>query len=161
MLFDNAPSTHVSLRAYIDPNGFTSTSLLEFLQSFPMISHLQLSAAAYTVRPVSLDNEFMALFGPPHNLCPMLTHITFTSLADTSGFSDAAALAFIKARMAMPTPLQRFEAQFSRQMEFDIMPELQSFISDGLKVVIEYAEAPWKFRPQRGLKKLESFRNSI
>ncbi|KAF7363761.1 hypothetical protein MSAN_01033900 [Mycena sanguinolenta] len=112
------------------------------------------------LRPVSLDDEFMALFGPPHNLCPMLTHLTL--LAEASGFSDAAALAFIKTRMAMPTPLQRFEAQFSRQMEFDIMPELQSFIANGLELVVQYAAAaPWKFKPRKGLNNLWSFQNPI
>ncbi|KAF7363758.1 hypothetical protein MSAN_01033600 [Mycena sanguinolenta] len=151
---NNVPGSlaHVSLKADIDLDRFTPSSLLEFLQSLPTISHLRLSSVIYTDRPVSLDDEFMALFGPPHNLCPMLTHITL--LPHSTGFSDAAALAFIRARMAMPTPLQRFEANFRRQMELNIMPELQSFISDGLKVVVGYAPAPWKFKPQNGLDKL-------
>ncbi|KAF7363747.1 hypothetical protein MSAN_01032500 [Mycena sanguinolenta] len=151
---NNAPGAldHVSLKADIDPNRFTSSSLLEFLQSFPTISHLRLSAAMYAARPVSLDDGFIALFGPPHNLCPMLTHITL--FAHAAGFSDAAALVFIKARMRMPTPLRRVGAEFRRPMELDIMPELRSFILDGLQVVVKYAPSPWKFKPQNGLDRL-------
>jgi hypothetical protein len=54
--------------------------------------------------------------------------------------SDAAALAFVKARMAMPTLLQQPRVSFGRAMELDIMPELQSFISgSGLQVNIKYS----------------------
>ncbi|KAJ6502200.1 hypothetical protein C8R45DRAFT_1209810 [Mycena sanguinolenta] len=156
VLHNNAPGTlsDVSLMADIDSNRFTPSALLEFLQSFPTIPHLRLSVVAfpkYAARPVSLDDEFMALFAPPHNLCPMLTHITLLTPAE---FTDAAALAFIKARMAMPTPLRRFRAEFKRPMELDILPELESFISNGLKVVVEYAQAPRKFKPENGLDKL-------
>ncbi|KAJ7755098.1 hypothetical protein B0H14DRAFT_2635321 [Mycena olivaceomarginata] len=47
-------------------------------------------------------------------------------------FSDVAALAFVKARIAMPSSLQIFQAQFYRPMEVDIIPELQPLIADGL-----------------------------
>ncbi|KAJ6502174.1 hypothetical protein C8R45DRAFT_1190541 [Mycena sanguinolenta] len=157
VVLDNAPGTlsHVSLKADIDSNRFTTSALLEFLQSFPTISHLRLSAVAlpkYGARPVSLDDRSMALFAPPRNLCPMLTHITL--LTHSAGFTDAAALAFIKARMAMLNPLRRFRTEFKRPMELDILPELESFISNRLKVVVEYAQTPRKPKPENGLDKL-------
>ncbi|KAJ6508575.1 hypothetical protein C8R45DRAFT_1208220 [Mycena sanguinolenta] len=73
------------------------------------------------------------------------------SLEDVAFFSDAAALAFIKARIAMPTPLQRFHAEFNRSMEFDVTPELRSFILDGLQVAIHYSELRRRFTARDGL----------
>ncbi|KAF7348310.1 F-box domain-containing protein [Mycena sanguinolenta] len=149
-----APPNQECLSLDIDLNRFTSTSIHELLQSFPMISHLQLSSKVFPP-PEWLNDGFMALFGPPHNFCPVLTHITFLSPA--AGFSDAATLAFIKARMAMATPLRRFQAQFNRPMESDIMPELKPFISDGLQVVRKYPPTPWSFRARDGLDGARSF----
>ncbi|KAJ7845402.1 hypothetical protein B0H14DRAFT_976125 [Mycena olivaceomarginata] len=133
------------MSADIDASLFTLSGLQELLQSFPTISHLKLSQT-----PLHSDDAFIAIL---HNLvCPMLTNIT---LPDTSaGISDAAVLAFIKARMALPTPLQRFWASFRRTRELDIMLELQSFISDGLHVSIEYFPqglSQWEFWPRHGL----------
>ncbi|KAJ7845400.1 hypothetical protein B0H14DRAFT_2358083 [Mycena olivaceomarginata] len=138
-------ATRGSLSADIDTNRFTSSGLHEFLQSFPTISHLRLSSNNF--QEFVPDDAFIALL---HHLCPMLTNITI--LPPSAGFSDAAALAFVKARMAMPTPLQEFRVRFSRARELDIMLELQSFISDGLHVSIEYfPEGEWEFRPRDGL----------
>jgi hypothetical protein len=133
------------MSADIDTSRFTLSSLQQLWQSFPTISHLRLSQGV-----LPDDDAFIALL---HNLvCPMLTNIT---LLDTSAdISDAAVLAFIKARMALPTPLQRFWASFDRARELDIMLELQSFISDGLHVSIEYfpsGPSQWEFRPRDGL----------
>ncbi|KAJ6466428.1 hypothetical protein C8R45DRAFT_488794 [Mycena sanguinolenta] len=94
------------------------------------------------------DDEFLACLCPPHNLCPMLTELTLTGPSNT--FSDAAVLALIQARMTMVTPLQRFRAEFLRKKELDIIPDLQSFISDGLQVTLEYPSL-WEFKPRAGL----------
>jgi hypothetical protein len=85
-----------------------------------------------------------------------MTNITLLEPSD--GLSDAAVLAFVKARMALPTPLQEFRVCFSRARELDIMLELQSFISDGLHVSIEYLPGlpEWEFRPRDGLDVLSS-----
>jgi hypothetical protein len=138
--------------ADIDTDRFTSSGLHELLQSFPTISHLRLSSN-FASQGFVPDDAFIALL---HNLCPMLTNITI--LPPSAGFSDAAALAFVKARMATPTPLQEFRVHFSRARELDIMLELQSFISDGLQVSIEYFPgfSQWEFRPHNGLDVLSS-----
>ncbi|KAJ6508594.1 hypothetical protein C8R45DRAFT_447431 [Mycena sanguinolenta] len=128
--------TRGRLSVDIDLTRFTSTtSLRESLQSFPKICRLRLVAGSYD--RVFLDDEFMALFYSSHHLCPMLTDIEIV-VPPSAKVSDAAVLAFIKARMTMSTPLQRFQASFNRPMEFDVMPELQSFIADGLEVIIQY-----------------------
>ncbi|KAJ6508395.1 hypothetical protein C8R45DRAFT_441657 [Mycena sanguinolenta] len=149
MRFDDALDTILgSLKVAVDAFWFSSTSLHELLQSFSMISHLQLSTFFPHETSLFLDDELIAFFCPPHSLCPMLIEINFTGKC--ARFSDAAALAFIKARMAMPIVLRRFRAEFARPMELDIMPELQSFISDGLQVALKYSPPAQKFRAREG-----------
>ncbi|KAJ7364912.1 hypothetical protein DFH08DRAFT_840291 [Mycena albidolilacea] len=139
------------MSADIDTSRFTLSGLQQLLQSFPTISHLRLSSRNF--QELVPDDAFIALL---HNLCPMLTNITI--LPPSTKISDAAALAFVKARMAMPTPLQQFWARFGRARELDIMLDVQSFISDGLQVSLEYLpELPeWEFRPRDGLDVLSS-----
>jgi hypothetical protein len=85
-----------------------------------------------------------------------MTNITL--LGPSAGLSDTAVLAFVKARMALPTPLQQFWARFGRARELDIMLEVQSFISDGLQISLEYLPGlpEWEFRPRNGLDVLSS-----
>ncbi|KAJ6508559.1 hypothetical protein C8R45DRAFT_1208214 [Mycena sanguinolenta] len=142
-------SSQAPMSVVLNSSRFTRTSIHQLLQSFPTISHLQLlTSERYDPGRIFLDDEFMALFCPPHNLCPMLSDVSFLPSAS---FSDAAALAFIKARIAMPTPLRRFHAEFNRSMEFDVIPELQSFILDGLQVTIYYSEPRQRFTARDGL----------
>ncbi|KAF7346508.1 hypothetical protein MSAN_01878900 [Mycena sanguinolenta] len=150
------PNSQGSLSVVLDLTRLTRISIHQLLQSFPIISHLQLLASGpdYPWR-ISLDDGFMALLCPPHNLCPMLTDISF--FPHSAEFSDAAALAFLKARMAMHTPLKRFHAEFSRPMEFDVIPELLSFISDGLQVTMHYPEPRWRFTARDGLEQVGLF----
>ncbi|KAF7348247.1 Hexose carrier protein [Mycena sanguinolenta] len=137
----NSPQNRF-LSADINPNLLASSdSLRALLRSIPTISHLRLSGF------IQLDD--LGVFGPPDSLCPELTH--FTIISPPAKFSDAAALTLVKARMAMPTPLKQFCVRFDRPMEVDVMPELQSFIEDGLEVALEYPRPQWKFRAQDGL----------
>ncbi|KAJ7364915.1 hypothetical protein DFH08DRAFT_840311 [Mycena albidolilacea] len=135
-----------SMFADIDTDRFTSSGLHELLQSFPTISHLRLSSSNF--QQLLPDDAFIDLL---HNLCPIMTNITL--LAPSAELSDAAVLAFVKARMALPTPLQYFWARFGRARELDIMLEVQSFISDGLQVSLEYLleRLELEFRPRDGL----------
>ncbi|KAJ7851672.1 hypothetical protein B0H14DRAFT_3660532 [Mycena olivaceomarginata] len=146
------------MTAHVDPNHFTSSSLHELLRSFPMISHLRLAAfsTAFDGPGSSLDDSFLALLhpGPPHDLCPLLTHMVI--LAPCAGFSDAAVLDFVRVRMALATPLKQFRVDFGRGPEVDIVPDLQPFISNGLRVELKYRNDAtdvhvWKFDPKHGL----------
>ncbi|KAF7348339.1 hypothetical protein MSAN_01787900 [Mycena sanguinolenta] len=148
------PSSCGRFTVDIDLNRFTSAGLHDLLQSFPMTSHFRVFSSRVappdpTLTTTTLDEEFIALFCTPHNLCAMLTDIHFES--PSAGFSDKAALAFIKARMAMPIPLRRFRAQFLRPMELDIISELQSYISDGLQVFLDYPPPLHRFNAEGGL----------
>ncbi|KAF7367728.1 hypothetical protein MSAN_00836700 [Mycena sanguinolenta] len=116
---------------FINTNHFTQPGLLELLQSFPLICHLIFSSIHITA--ALPDDQFLLHLASKHDICPMLTHVCVTSYC-----SDTAALAFVKGRMASPTPLQFFGAQFLRTMQVDIMPELQTFTSAGLQVFLNY-----------------------
>ncbi|KAF7355524.1 hypothetical protein MSAN_01469400 [Mycena sanguinolenta] len=156
ILQENAidPTREGYMSMEIDPNEFTSSGLHELLQCFPTISHLRLSSTTFPREPSAVDDAFMTLFHPPHDLCPMLTNLTIASLAR---FSDTTALAFVKARMALPTPLQELWIRFDREMEVDVMPELHSFISNGLRIALEYRPSPWNFVPGLGLRGQEFY----
>ncbi|KAJ7354446.1 hypothetical protein DFH08DRAFT_854886 [Mycena albidolilacea] len=144
--FRDTPVEEAGMRVELETGRFTSDSLLELLRAFPAISHLHLYSDFFSAGKALLALDHLAL---PHNLCPILTHAV---LALGPGPSDAAILQFIGARMAAPTPLQLFEAHFRREMETDIMPGLQTFISDGLQVSLNYREVSrWKFDARAGL----------
>ncbi|KAJ6463501.1 hypothetical protein C8R45DRAFT_911712 [Mycena sanguinolenta] len=137
-----------SLSVTIDSQHFTQSSVDQLFRSFPLISHLRLSSVA--PGGVSVDDGFLAFLGSPHNPCLALTNITI--LGWNLNVSDAALLAFVKARMVMPTHLQQIRIDLHRPMELDIMPELQSFIEDGLEVDIEYLLPLWQFSAREGLR---------
>ncbi|KAF7367737.1 hypothetical protein MSAN_00837600 [Mycena sanguinolenta] len=135
-----------SIGAAIDTTCFTHPGLLELLQSFPLISELQF-CSLNDVKAVLPDDAFLLHLASEHNICPMLTHLGVNS--HCSAFSDVTALAFIKGRMASPTPLQLVDFQFHRTMQVDVMPELQSLILAGLEVFLDYLGP--RFDPRAGL----------
>ncbi|KAF7346536.1 F-box domain-containing protein [Mycena sanguinolenta] len=152
-------SNHARLSVNLDLTRFTMTSLGELLESFPMVSHLQLVTSSSYFEPLSSEvDEFIPLLCPPYHLCPMLTDIEIVvPLEPSARVSDADVLALIKARMSMPNPLRRFQARFNRPMEFDVMPELQSFVSDGLQVDLEYPPRRRSYWAREGLDEPWSF----
>jgi hypothetical protein len=98
---------------------------------------------------MALDDTLLARFYSDDDvLCPTLRNISV--VGSSSRFSDVAALAFVKARIAMPSSLQIFQAQFYRPMEVDIMPELQPLIADGPQVALRYPPPAWKLNPRAG-----------
>ncbi|KAJ6508274.1 hypothetical protein C8R45DRAFT_966808 [Mycena sanguinolenta] len=139
------------LSADIDPRAFpTPDDLRGLLNHFPMISHLRLRS---TVPGIPLDA--LALFSPPYNLCPNLIHFTVIS-PHSDELSDQVILVFVEARMAMPIPLSQLRVRFNRLMQVDVMPELQSFIAEGLEVSLEYSSPRYNFGPRVGLHDLDS-----
>ncbi|KAF7367744.1 hypothetical protein MSAN_00838300 [Mycena sanguinolenta] len=121
--------------AAIDTTPFTESGLLNLLQAFPQISHLRL--LPHRFHPAVLPNDALLLRLSSHDLCPNLTHLYIKTKCVS--LSDALALAFIRARMASPTPLQLFEAEVPRPMEIDVKAALEPFISAGLEVSFTYS----------------------
>jgi hypothetical protein len=96
------------MSADIDTSHFDSASFDQLLRSFPTISHLRLASTHGAFDPP--NDLLLALLSLPHTLCPALSDIAI--FGASAVVSDAAALAFVKARMAMPTPLQQFRVGF-------------------------------------------------
>ncbi|KAJ7812388.1 hypothetical protein B0H14DRAFT_2857086 [Mycena olivaceomarginata] len=70
--------------------------------------------------------------------CPSLNELRIT---DCMGFSDIGLLNLIKSRMEISSPrsrLKRVELVFFREMELDILPDLQPFIEMGLYIKLTY-----------------------
>ncbi|KAJ6512788.1 hypothetical protein C8R45DRAFT_1067949 [Mycena sanguinolenta] len=137
-----------SLSVNIWTQHFTPSSLAELFEFFPLISHLQISAPRFSTDELPHD-AWLALLAPPHELCPMLTNISIVGVFTTP--SDLAILTFVKTRMAMVTPLQQIRVRFNRQMELDIMSELEPFILDGLQVDISSPPRGPHFQPALGI----------
>ncbi|KAF7374461.1 F-box domain-containing protein [Mycena sanguinolenta] len=81
------------MRATIDSQFFELSGLQELLQSFPMITHLQLmtSALEHDERWIGhLLDPLLSFFGPPHELCPILTNMVI--LRPNPVLSDATVL---------------------------------------------------------------------
>ncbi|KAJ6512822.1 hypothetical protein C8R45DRAFT_961478 [Mycena sanguinolenta] len=135
------------IRANINPEYLNLSAFQELLQLFPMISHLRLFTKSLT----RVDDAMLAIFGTPHALCPMLTDMIVRN--PSPQLSDAAILAFVRARMSMAIPLHQLRVEFSRPMGLDLMEELESFISDGLEVVFKYPppSRKWRFNPRGGI----------
>ncbi|KAF7367746.1 hypothetical protein MSAN_00838500 [Mycena sanguinolenta] len=123
------------MTAAIDTTPFTESSLLDLLQAFPQISHLRL--LPQRLHRAVLPNDALLLHLSSYDVCPSLTHLFIKT--DCASLSDATALAFIRARMASPTPLQLFEAKVPRPMEIDVKAALEPFISAGLEVSFTYS----------------------
>ncbi|KAJ7080533.1 hypothetical protein C8R44DRAFT_824187 [Mycena epipterygia] len=134
------------LTVEIDTGCITLPILLNILQQFPRTSRLYFQSSA----GILLDDAFLArLCTPQDALCPMLTNFKVGAFGAT--FSDAAILAFIRARRNMECSLQKIHIDFGRSVEVDIQPELQSFVSDGMTVDLKYLSFEWKFNPREGL----------
>ncbi|KAJ7367383.1 hypothetical protein DFH08DRAFT_1005984 [Mycena albidolilacea] len=145
----DGPAPDSSLKADFDSAALTSSQFIELLQCFPGISYLRLCSTTFPRNTMALDDSLLALFYSGDDvLCPTLRNISV--VGSSSRFSDVAALAFVKARIAMPSSLKIFQAQFYRPMEVDIMPEFQPLIADGLQVALQYPPPAWKFNPRAG-----------
>ncbi|KAJ6583112.1 hypothetical protein DFH09DRAFT_978943 [Mycena vulgaris] len=116
--------------------------LLALLNLFPRISCLRAPG-------IYLDEEFLDALRPaPTTLSPSLKHMEL----GICSFSDTALINFIRGRMPAH-PIKRITAaQFQRAMQVDVVRELESFISQGLQVELQYTEdTPWKFEPRNGI----------
>ncbi|KAJ6493817.1 hypothetical protein DFH09DRAFT_1206939 [Mycena vulgaris] len=139
----------------LDTHGLSKPALLEIIPSLaPTVKQLQLFAVTHGWEDPAascFDDEILSVLTPTTGLspcCPVLQDLYLYC----SMVSDAAVLRFITARMAAPT-LKRVVIQFHREMEHDILPDLQPFIESGLDVSITHYAPPSSFilSPWQGL----------
>ncbi|KAJ7123964.1 hypothetical protein C8R43DRAFT_1111800 [Mycena crocata] len=102
-----------------------------------------------------VDEEILNLLTPsselPSPCCPALEEF---SVSNCRMFTDRSILRFITARMTLvqPLTLKRVICNFKREMEVDIMPDLQPSVVAGISVELSYpAPILGNFSPWKGL----------
>ncbi|KAJ7508757.1 hypothetical protein B0H11DRAFT_1962472 [Mycena galericulata] len=127
--------------------GLPSRILLGVLSEMPALRELHISRDPHlpTRRP---DPDFLqhltpSTEAPDTALCPQLISL---ELMWFSAVSDEMLLKFIQARTSANLPgiarLSRASVTLQRQMQLDIVPDLQDAIADGLAVDLKYATLP-------------------
>ncbi|KAJ6570912.1 hypothetical protein DFH09DRAFT_411907 [Mycena vulgaris] len=130
----------------LENDGFPKPSLVQLLRSFPSAvqrlriqAHVAESDGMWVPEPPpSFDDDILALFSPPPAgtaCCPALRELY---LHNPHMISDLSLLRLITSRTADApcTALKRVWALFPREVQDDIMPDLQPFIRSGLAVYI-------------------------
>ncbi|KAJ7765761.1 hypothetical protein B0H16DRAFT_1524297 [Mycena metata] len=133
----------------IDTGLFPESSWLQAIRSLPTTMR-QLVIHNTRIRlPIETTLTILTpLPGIPAQ-CPVLEGLV---ISRSRSLPEAALLRFIAARMrgASPPTLRRVEVAFNREMEADILPDLQLFIDSGLRVSVTYhppaeihGSSPW------------------
>ncbi|KAJ6456368.1 hypothetical protein C8R45DRAFT_576748 [Mycena sanguinolenta] len=126
---------------------FSKSSLTNLLRGLPpTICRLDLIDSRYTLARVILDDDVLATL-EVSTLCPALQVLVISS-ASCHEMSDKALLRLISSRMPI---LRRVEIAFDREMQVDILPELQSFLEDGRQISLAYTPPSHNFSPWMGL----------
>ncbi|KAF7376633.1 hypothetical protein MSAN_00080100 [Mycena sanguinolenta] len=132
----------------IGSGTFSKSSLTNVLRGLPpTVCRLIIeSRGRYSSARVALDDDILATL-EGSTLCPALQVLVVSSAS--CEMSDEALLRFIISRM--PT-LRRVDIAFNREMQVDILPELQSFLENGLQISLAYTmPPPPNFSPWMGL----------
>ncbi|KAJ6584010.1 hypothetical protein DFH09DRAFT_1359936 [Mycena vulgaris] len=140
--WDAENSAHELTLELTHGTDFSHDGLLDLLHLFPGISRLQVFGQ--DIREALLDSLRPT---PQGTVCPVLTHMELGSCH----FSDISLLDFIRARMTTERPLQSIKAHFQREVELDVVQELQTWISEGLHVDLRYSSLPWTFNAVQGI----------
>ncbi|KAJ6586295.1 hypothetical protein DFH09DRAFT_977891 [Mycena vulgaris] len=156
-LFAAAPHIE-SLTINLDP--LSRSSLIDFLRGLPpTIRKLRIEDPApygpYGLRSLFDDSVLEALTPSPSSPA---AHC-FSGLQDLEirggpSFSDEALLHFIRSGMTAGalSALKRVAIPFFRQIQLDILPDLQPFINAGLQLELTYdPPIEWSFSPWEGL----------
>ncbi|KAK7065045.1 hypothetical protein R3P38DRAFT_3383422 [Favolaschia claudopus] len=139
--------TSLDILARINPGFLTSSALFDILNSFPL-THLELTCDNYFDDAELSDIRIILC--PPHNMCPLLTHLIIFN--PSANFSGAAAMDFVRARMGMDIHLQCFEVHYYGEAVDTNIPDIQSFVADGLRLEFKNLSRnnSWGFNPGLG-----------
>ncbi|KAJ7608547.1 hypothetical protein FB45DRAFT_382430 [Roridomyces roridus] len=143
---DSSSSDSEGLTVYLTGSTSISPAILSRLfRSLPGVTHLRLGEPPEYHYYSPFDDKLETIFTA--TACPSLRHLEIGKYYCT--FSDDAVLAFILARMRTEHPLQQVDLEFEREMERDVVEELEPYIAQGLQVNLRYAShfsLPWTFR---------------
>jgi hypothetical protein len=94
----------------------------------------------------TLDDDVLRASPDHPSFCPALQEL---EISHCRNVSDEALLHFIISRIPK---LKRVDVKFDRERQIDILPGLESFVDDGLKVSITHIPPPpQQFSPWQGL----------
>ncbi|KAJ6465575.1 hypothetical protein DFH09DRAFT_529600 [Mycena vulgaris] len=151
-----AAAPHIeSLAINLDP--LSRTSLIDFFRGLsPTIRKLRIEDPSPYGRPNLVDDSVLEALTPSPS--SPAAHC-FSGLQDLEihggpSFSDEALLHFIRSGMTAGalSALKRVAIRFRREIQLDILPDLQPFINAGLQVKLTYAPPiNWNFSPWDGL----------
>ncbi|KAJ6457530.1 hypothetical protein C8R47DRAFT_170014 [Mycena vitilis] len=132
----------------LQASGLESTALLDILSSTPTLVklvvqepltvHEQTTQSVWSLSP---DPNFLTCLAPRLGplVCPLLDSV---QLLGFQAASDEAVLQFVLSRTTAKIDavarLAHLEVVFHRSMSFDIMPQLEDAIADGLDISIQY-----------------------
>ncbi|KAJ6622566.1 hypothetical protein B0H10DRAFT_890489 [Mycena sp. CBHHK59/15] len=143
-----------SFTVKLSPELFSRLALVELLQRYPEVSQFILHPEKHRHDSI-FDDAFLSILtpnpeAPTSLLCPYLKRLQFAN--GNAQCSDAAVVQFIRARMETGNPVEEIDIGFGRQIETDILPDLQPFISEGLRVNLRYYTTfKWEYNAREGL----------
>ncbi|KAJ7643759.1 hypothetical protein FB45DRAFT_823492 [Roridomyces roridus] len=143
---DSSFANTKGLSVYLTGYTPVSQEMLSRITRFLPITHLRLGEPAQDTYNSSLYDDTLETVLTA-TACPSLHHLEICKYYCT--FSDDAVLAFILGRMQTEHPLQQVNLEFARDMERDVVEELDPFIAQGLQVNLRYdshSPLPWTFR---------------
>ncbi|KAJ7472634.1 hypothetical protein FB451DRAFT_1558820 [Mycena latifolia] len=136
-------STNHIERLSLSVSGMPSSAFADILRLTPVLQELTVQWEPIATPP-DFDDDLVTVLTPstsdPHKtLCP---HLRVLNLVDFFSPTDQRLLELIRARTGIHPQqvvnLASIRAIFSRPMEVDIIPMLQTVIGDGLKVSLRY-----------------------
>ncbi|KAJ6475907.1 hypothetical protein DFH09DRAFT_1293237 [Mycena vulgaris] len=137
---------------------FSKSSLIDFLRGLsPTIRTLRIEETYGFNRSSILDDDVLAALIPaPSSPAPWFSNLQELGIHGCGAFSDQALLHFIQSGMTAPAlgALKRLAIQFNREMQLDILPDLQHVINGGLHIELAYSAPPvynFHFSPWWGL----------
>ncbi|KAJ6586388.1 hypothetical protein DFH09DRAFT_1028589 [Mycena vulgaris] len=137
---------------------FSKSSLIDFLRGLsPTIRTLRIEETYGFNRSSILDDDVLAALIPaPSSPAPWFSNLQELGIHGCGAFSDQALLHLIQSGMTAPAlgALKRLAIQFNREMQLDILPDLQHVINGGLHIELAYSAPPvynFHFSPWWGL----------
>ncbi|KAJ6504014.1 hypothetical protein DFH09DRAFT_293021 [Mycena vulgaris] len=144
-----------SLAINLDP--LSRTSLIDFFRGLsPTIRKLHIEdPAPYGLRNLLDDSVLEALTPSPSSpAAHCFSGLQDLEIDGAHSFSDEAVLHFIRSGMTAGalSALKRVAIWFRREIQLDILPDLQPFINAGLQLeLIYFPPIDWNFSPWDGL----------
>ncbi|KAJ6586346.1 hypothetical protein DFH09DRAFT_1432182 [Mycena vulgaris] len=121
--------------------SFSKSSLIDFLRGLsPTIRTLRIEETSGYRSSILDDDVLAALIPAPSLPAPWFSNLQELGIHGCRAFSDEALLHFIQSGMTAPAlgAFKRLVIKFNREMQFDILPDLQHIIDTGLHIELTY-----------------------